>query len=87
MATIPRSYEFVQGTCAVKWCPRNRRKKSPYCATCAASFNRADRLGEIWVRIRHDTVSKFLSRMVYLVQEKDNRKLKNAARQIRARRF
>jgi hypothetical protein len=87
MATIPKNYNFAQGTCAVKWCPNSRRKMSPYCAACAASFKRANKLGEVWVRMRHDTVSKFQARMVYLVDEKDNKELKNAARQIRTRRF
>ncbi len=84
---IPKEYSFVQGTCAVKWCPNARRKVSPYCSSCAAAFARANKLGEIWARMRHDTVSKFQARMVYMVEERDNKELKNVARQIKRRTF
>lgn len=79
-------YTFTQGTCAVKWCPNERRKKSKYCSSCAASFHRADKLGEVWVRMRHDTVSKFQARMVYMGAE-IKKEYRHVAGIIKRRRF
>lgn len=79
-------YKFVQGTCAIQWCPNPRRAVSNYCSSCAAAFSRANKLGEIWARMRHDTVSKFQARMVYLGAEQ-NKEFANVARQIKRRKF
>jgi hypothetical protein len=83
---VANDYKFVQGSCATQWCPNERRKTREICSSCAAALARAENKGEIWVRMRHDTVSKFQARMVYLGTER-NKEFSRAATQIKRRKF
>lgn len=80
-------YIFVQGTCHTKWCPNERRKRSPFCNACAAGHHRAEKKGPIWAHMRQDTLSKWQSRIIYVGTEKPTTKkvFNHVARIIRAR--
>jgi hypothetical protein len=75
--------EFTQGTCETEWCPNDRRKLSPFCASCVAGHTRAEKLGPGWIVQRQQKLSKWQSRMIYMAVRKPTQGFKNAVKYVK----
>ena len=74
------------GPCLIEHCPNARRLRSPVCQACAANFHYWDERGADAIMQRQSQLEKWQDRMQYLGEQKPNRRIRNAARQIKARR-
>lgn len=74
----------ILGSCLIEHCPNLRRKRSPLCRCCAASFNYWGKKGPKAVLDRQNQLEKWQDRIQYMSSEE--RRFKNVAKHIQKRR-